>query len=423
MTDTLTETDPAQLVEEVRALRAEVEELRTRRPAPVRAGHEFVYRKDTQLSYFRDRAYAQQDAEAASRLKIHAQEMDAYLKEAERRQAAAAERAAQEMDFEFRVNPSLVTGQGGYFSPPAWVIEDFATYPRPTRILAQLARAFPLPPFCQSVNLPRMTGGNMAAWQGNDDSGNPSSDVTDAAGSSEVVTISGQGDTAVQLLDFSPVNAAADWAWFMDLNEAYDYALEQQLLVGTGSGSSTVAQSQLPGILNLTGTGSVAYTDVSPTGSKMFAYLGQAAAYLGKNRKKPPEAWLMTTSRWAWLMSSEDTQLRPFEMPDLNGTKVAECPGSQLGWPVWLDDAMPTTSTQGTPNTYTGGTQDFIIACRPSDMFLFEGHPVTSVNMEPLSGVLGVRFILRNYVAAVTNRYPSGICSLGGTGLAVQTGF
>ena len=384
----------------------------------------FTYRRDdSTVSYIADRYRAAKGNQVSkARLQRHAQEMDGYRAEKLRHAPKAPERLSDGQEIEYRVNPSVITGQGGEFAPPAWVIEDFATYPRAGRILSRLIPNFPLPKGVQSINLPRMTAGNIAQWQGNDNSTDPSADVTTATVSSEVATISGMGDISLQLLEQSPVGAYSDWAWFKDLTSAYDYSLELQLLTGTGSPTAITGQSQLPGILNLpTGTGqqyvnTVTYTDGSPTGHAMYPYVGQLAAAVGINRHLPPEAWLLSTARWAWFRTSEDLQDLPFDFPDLNGTDNALCPGAFMGWPVWVDDAIPRTLG-------TTGNWDTIIACRPSDMLIFEADPVQSTFVEVLSGTLGARIQFRNYVAAITSRYPSGISWMSGSGCIPVSGF
>ncbi len=400
-------------------------EQRSARPAPARVLREpMTYRRGALddngrgISYVRDLALCHAHPESLARLNRHALESDNYRKEL--RSRTVATELEDGSPIEYRVNPSDIAGQGGYFAPPKWLIDEFATYPRPGRILAELAPNFPLPTGCQSVNVPLLTTGTSTNWQGNDNSATPGTDITDSYEFSEVVTIAGMADVALQALEMSPAGSGLDFAFFKDLTESYDYSLEQQMLIGPGG---STAQAQLQGILNnVTGAGAVTYTTGSPTASGMFIYIGQTAASIGKNRKKPPEIWMMTTSRWSWLMSSEDTALRPFEEPSLNGPTPA-CPGSLLGWPVWVNDAIPYTATAGSINAYTGGTQDFIVACRPSDMLVFEADPVRSSFMEVDSGTLQAKLILRNYVAALTVRYPTAVSVLSGTGMAVQSGF
>ena len=97
-------------------------------------------------------------------------------------------------------------------------------------------------------------------------------------------------------------------------------------------------------------------------------------------------------------------------------SNLIEGVASILGWPTFLNDAMPTTLGAGL-------NQDEVIACRPSDLVLFTGDPVMNVDRDVTSGTLSARVRLHVPTAAITNRYSSGIGVLQGTGLVVQTGF
>jgi HK97 family phage major capsid protein len=378
-------------------------------------GHEFTYRQDGRFSYLQDRVTADKNTAARARLDRHAQEVDAYRADL----VARASRTASNNGVEARINPSLITGQGGELAPPAWVIDKFASVPRPARVLARLAKSFPLPPHAQSVNVPVMTVGTSTGWQGNDNTSDVETDVTTTSEFSEVVTISGQADVAMQLLELSPLGASLDEMFFSDMSEAYDATLEAQLLYGPGG---TGAQAQLLGILNATGINAVTYTDASPTGHAMYPLIGQAVAQVGKNRKLPPEVFLMTSRRWGWLRTSEDLQDLPFDFPELNGADNPLCPGAIAGFPVWLSDAIPSVLTAGLYGI-GNGTQDVIIACRPSDIYLFEANPLTSTFVDVTSGTLEARLTFRNYVAALTSRYVTSVAVVSGTGMATQTGF
>lgn len=364
------------------------------------------------VSYLRDLFMRDRDVAAKGRLDRHAVEITDHNQRKAVRALREFNRAADEYGFEYRVDPNPTQGTGGYFNPPAWLIDDAATYPRPRRVLANLVNQFPLPPGASSVNIPVMVTGNAADNQV-PGTQNDSSDVTDAATSCQTVTISGMGDVAIQFLEMGPVSGATDHAWFKDLTEAADYDLETQLMVGTGG---TGPQAQFTGLYNVSNVNNVTYTDSSPTGSEMYPYIGQAAAAIGKKRGMPPYAWLMRTARWGWLFSSEDTATRPFEFPDLNGSDNALCPGAIGGWPVWMADAIPT-------NLGVGGNQDTIIGCIPQDIYLFEGQAVSTIATEVLSGTLQARFIYRNYAAAITGRYSTGISVLTGTGLIPVSGY
>ena len=351
------------------------------------------------ISYFRDRMFMREDAAARVRLERH----------------------ANEMDYEQRVNPNLVQGQGGYFAPPRWLIDQFAKAPRAHRSLAKLIDkagcCFPLPAGVSSMNVPRITTGNS---ENNQLSGGASSetDVVDAGLTSPVVTITGQADVALQLLEQSPAGAHLDTMFFQDLQSAYDQQLETQLLVGAGP--TTQPTPQFYGLLNLPNALTITYTSGSPSATAIFGSLGGIISRVGNNRKAPPDAWLMTTSRAAWLGSGEDQQQRPLMIAD-NAVDVGSF--DLLAFPVEMNDAMPVTLS-GNPGSFsfTGGNQDAIVVVRSSDMLLFESQPTMMVGTEVLSGTLQARLQYRAYAAFIV-RYPFGVCVLGGTGLAVQTGF
>lgn len=389
-----------------------------------------TYERHGPHSYFRDIVLADPsqvaDADAAARLQRHRQEMAVE----ERRYEARARRELSDGGFEFRVNPNTTQGQGGYFALPLWMNQRFATQHRAARVLADMVPTFPLPHGAHSINLPRMTAGN-AAQPVADVSADAEGTVTDASVTAVVTTISGMGDVALQLLEQSPSGAHLDWAWFKDLTEAYDAQLEAQLLFGSGVGENIagIASYVVPST-NQVVTSTTPSTATS--GGKLWTAIAKAGSLIGDNRSLPPQVFLMRTARWMWLGQQGDKQARPLitpgDAPDgVDGKPVdGMMPvGSAYGPPVYLDDAIPTTlnvTTTGTP-PLTGGTQDAVIACRPSDLILFEDRPVTSVWFEVLSGTLQARIQFRNFAAALTGRYPTGIATVTGALLAKDTGF
>lgn len=331
---------------------------------------------------------------------------------------AVAHRALRAGGFETRVEPNPSSGHGSSFTPPLWLIQMFASSRRARRVLADLIPAhFPMPAGVLSVNVPILTKGTVVQPQ--DPTGAVAQQhITDAAGSSLAVTFAGQEDVALQLLEQSPPGAHIDWALMQDMTQSYDADIEAQLLNGLGT-----SYNQLLGVANVAGINPVTFTQASPTGSLLYPFLGQAASAIGDNRDVPPEVWLMRTARWSWLATSEDTQGLPFGLPSpffMGNTDDTPDPiGGLIGWPVFLDDAI--TATGG-----AGGNQDTILSLRPSDILFFEGNPQISVGnvyTEPGSGSLSVKIGVHDYAAAITNRYPTGISVISGTGMVVQSGF
>jgi hypothetical protein len=372
-------------------------------------------RHNSGVSFFRDLLDAELKRDTASRDRLdhHRSEMDVISKEREKR----ARSAIQAGGFEYRVEPNTTPGTGGNFSPPLWLVELFATAKRPGRVLSDLIPAsFDLPNGVSSINLPVLTTGTKVRHTV-DAAAVAEQAIADSPGSSVVVTIAGQADVPLQMLEQSPAGASLDWALFTDMGEAADFDLEVQLLYGRGS-----AYKELVGLTNVPGIVSIAYTDPSPTASEMWPFFGQAAAQLADGRLAPPQIILMRHARWQWLSTAEDTAGRPFGLPTPwyfgSGPTTPDPSGGLNGLPVFDDEAISATLPQTAP-----AGEDQVIFARPSDLIIFEAPPVTSVFREPLSATLGARIQLHRRVASIQNRYGSGIATVGGSGFVVQSGY
>jgi HK97 family phage major capsid protein len=368
-------------------------------------GEPLVYSFEKRGSYYRDLALVKRgDMRAVERLERHGRQM-ADAPKPERRFFPGAE-------YEQRVNPNLQEGTGGEFAPPLWLNELFATARRPGQVIQRLAPTFDLPPGVSSVNLPRITQGTQAAFDlSYGGSAANDQDVETAAVHSAVMTFAGLSDWSIQSLEQSPAGAHLDWVVFKDLTESSDAEIEKELIVGPGTGERS---ERFYGLAELPGTNTVTYTSSKPTGTAMFPEIGKALAQVGVKRFMPPEALLMSTSRFYWLATSEDTQNRPLLLEDY---PHSDFPNAGLSsCPVYLDDAIP--STLGTAKE-----QDAIFACRPSDWVILASEPKTSVKLDVLSGTLQARFKLHRYVAALLGRYPSGVSKVTGTGMVLVEGF
>lgn len=389
-------------------------------------GEELVYSPTGPHSYYRD-LLARETGRVASpgfrdRLEQHGEQM-VHVHEARARRVRQLEASGM---FEFRTTPDRTDGTGGYFSPPAWLNELFATANRPGRVLAGLMNRFPLPPGVSTVNVPVIGTGTLVAPAA-DDAATTDQDITDSSAASAVVPFAGTADVALQLLEQSPAGAHVDWAIFMDLSEAYDFDLETQLLTGNDN-SSNPATAQLPGVLNVANIITVPYTSGSPTGSGMWTPLSKVPAQIGDARGLPPQCWLMRTARWCWLQGAEDvTNQRPFGLSTRfyigNDDNTPDPISGMMGWPVFLNDAIPATLGGAGGLNVGAGTQDTIICLRPRDQHLLEGEPQTLIAREPLSGAMGVRIQMHCNVAAITGKRPASIGVLQGTGLTVQSGY
>lgn len=414
---------------------AKAAELRTRFgglvPSVQVLSEPLTYQRGNGRSYFQDLAKSQlqQDAEATQRLQHHGKELEVEMPAREKRREERARQELRTLDglsarqresvFEKRVNPNRTDGQGGYFVPPLWLIDEFIELPRFGAPIANAVRNLTLPPGTDSINLPKIATGTATGVQTADAAAVTSTDLTDDFVNAPVRTIAGQQDVAMQLLDQSPVSF--DEVVFTDLMA--DYNLRKDVQVISGSGSS----GQVTGILNVSGINAVTYTDASPTLPEMYVPWVQSVSQIATNRKMPATATFVIPAIWYWGSSQLDTTNRPLIIPEQSGPfnpmalqtgEVAEGPVGRLtiGTPVILDGNIPSNLGAGTNETR-------IITARTSDLYLWEGAMRTRVLMEVLSGTLQARFQLYNYVAFMGNRLPKAITVVSGTGLIPTAGF
>jgi HK97 family phage major capsid protein len=390
-----------------------------------------TYQRGDNRSYFLDLARGQLrgDTEAAERINRHGREMDVEMPRREEQRARHAREELAKLDrelrhprgesvFEKRVNPNRTDGQGGYFVPPLWLIDEYVDLPRFGRTLANTVFNMPLPTGTDSINVPKVATGTATGVQTADAAAVTSTDLTDTFVTAPVRTIAGQQDVAMQLLDQSP--ASFDEIVFADLLADYNQRLDTQCISGSG------ASGQLLGVLNVSGINAITYTDATPTLPELYPPLMQALSQSAKNRKMMPTAVFLTPSRWFWAASQLDSQNRPFILPEQNapfnplalqtGGDVEGPVGRVLNFPLLADGNIPA-------NLGAGTNEDRIIVSRTSDMYLWEGSMRTRVLQEVLSGTLQVRFQLYNYAAFMPHRRPEQISVISGTGQIAPAGF
>jgi len=415
-----------------------------------------VYGRGSRNSYFLDLARYQlrheRAPEAIERHNRHAQEIDVERPNREARRQSRAEAGLRQLDEEYareyrrdpaaasffracgasgpgarqdstgdaelRVNPNRADGQGGYFVPPLWLVDEYIPYLRNGAPFANSVRQMDLPAGTDSVNIPKVNSGTTTDVQ--TDGGQVSStDITDTFVSAPVRTIAGQQDIAMQLLDQSPINF--DQVLFPDLLADYARKKDQQCLSGTG------INGQLKGIDQVAGVNAVTFTTGLPTAVLLYPILGQALSQLTRNRKLADglRIWFQGT-RWWWLATQLDgSGSRPFIVPTAmgpfnamgSGDAVSQGPVGNILWtPTNVD--LNITTTDG-----AGLNQDRIYVNRGDDLYLFEGAMRSRALQEVLSGTLQIRFQVFNYLAFMPDRYPVSTSIISGTGLTAPAGF
>jgi len=384
------------------------------------------------VSYFRDLGYlataGHPNAPAAiARLNRHAAELEIALPERARRRADRAESElrstfGETSSFEKRTNPNRTDGQGGYFVPPLWLIDEYIPLLRAGRTFVSSVRNMDLPEGTDSINIPKMASGTSTAVQTADAASVSSTDFTDTSVSAPVRTIAGQEDISIQLLEQSP-GQIIDRVVMEDLIADYNRNCDKQSLNGTGS------SGQVQGVYTLSGTNIITYTNGSPAATQMWTPLAQSLSKLAENRFDLTGVRVfMHPRRWFWIAGGLDTTNRPLVVPsgmgpfnpfgESEGTNAEGFVGNlTLGYPVFIDSNITTADTAG-----SGSGQDVVFTVKCDDVLWFEGELRTRVLPEILSGTLQVRFQVYNYVAQLT-RYPEAVSMISGTGLAAPSGY
>jgi len=313
---------------------------------------------------------------------------------------------------ETRTNPNGTLGTGGEFSPPGYLIENFATAAKVGRNFAELIGSQPIPRGVSTVNVPRFIGtsilGQNTAIQATQGATVAEFDDTTGYSTSPVASIAGQLVVSQQLFDQAG-GPGYDVMAYTELTKDYNAVLNGQLINGSGS------SGQLLGLANFSvpGTNTTSGALVPATMTTMIAALwplmGQVAANVGNNRGHRPEFWLMAPRRWFAIAASLDGQSRPIASPSNVAPEVDSTPGPHavaniMGIPVYTEGAIPVGAA--------GATADTIYCGRSGDMYLFESDPMIQTSVTAGSGTLQVKLLMHRYAAFVGNIYTSALGSV-----------
>ncbi|WP_457071969.1 phage major capsid protein [Mycobacteroides abscessus] len=318
------------------------------------------------------------------------------------------QRHAQDVanDSEYR-DLDRTDGNGGYFVPPAWLVNQYVPLARAGRAYANLVTAQPLPSGTDSINIPKVTAGTATAVQTADNAAVTEQDLDDNFIEAKVRTVAGQQDVAIQLLDQSPVNF--DEVVFQDLIADFGTKLDLQVLGGSGSSGQVLGVHGTPGI------GTIAITAL--TVASFYAAIADAIQRVHTSRFLPPTHIVMHPRRWGWLTASLDGDQRPLVLPAANAPQNAlatldavasqQVVGQLQGLPVVTDPNIGTAYGTGT-------NEDVVYVQRSADLLLFESGIRTRTLPEPGAKNLTVCLQVYGYLAFTAGRYPQSVVEIGG---------
>lgn len=345
---------------------------------------EQVYTPTSGVSFFRDLAYMKIDPNAQERIVRHMQ-------------------VSQE------TRDVTIATEGAGISPPNYLPELIAEFPRQGRPVADAVPKMPLPAKGMNITLPAVQTATAVAVQAAEAGAVQETNIDINTITTNVNTIAGQQDVSRQLLDRS--DPSVDVVIFGDLIADYDEVLDTQLLSGSG------ANGQHTGITTLASTNAVTYTDGTPTGAELWPKLYDAIQQIHSGLGKPPTHFIMHPRRAAWLasqLSSTFPLLQQGSFMQKGGAQDGGMTLSIAGLPVIVDGNMSTEIGASTD-------EDEIFCVRMSEFRLAEGELQTRVFEDVLSGTLQVRLQVFAYSAFVVGRQAEAIAIVAGTGLKAPT--
>jgi len=335
-------------------------------------------------------------------------------------------RHQQEIALETR-DVSRTDGAGGDFVPPIYLVNEYAEFARAARVTADLVTNMALPAGTDSINIPQITTGTLAAFQSADNAATTTRDMVSSTVTAPVRTISGYENVSIQLVEQSPLAGGLDRLVFGDLMA--DYALQHNTaVVGTGDGTSGTLKGLITLGTDTTNGIPTTWTESTPSAANGLISIAKAISKVTTNRYKAAEAIVMHPSLWYWFASQVDGNTRPLVVPvtgasqAFNAAGTVTNPGAPAGLvgtiqgvPVFIDATMPKTYGAATNQTP-------VLVGKFSDSYLFESGLKTRVLPDVLSGNLTVRFQVYGY-AALAHRFNKSVSAITGTGTVAPSGY
>jgi len=366
-----------------------------------------TYDRDGKNSFVRDLIGAQlrNDSSSWERLNRHSREVAIETRDVSRTDSTSA----------------------GDLVPPLYLINDYAEFARAARVTADLVTGMAMPAGTDSINVPQITTGTLAAFQSADNAATTTRDLVTNTVVAPVRTISGYENVSIQLVEQSPLAGGLDKLVFGDLMS--DYALQLNTAVlGTGDGTSGTLKGLVTLGADTTNGIPTTWTETTPSAVNGAIAIAKAISKVVTNRYKAAEAIIMSPSTWYWFASQVDGSNRPLVVPTAGGSNAfnangiitnagasAGLVGTIQGVPVYVDATM--TKTYG-----AGTNQSPILVGKFSDSYLFESGVKTRVLPDVLSSNLTVRFQVYGY-SALAHRFNKSVSTISGTGAIAPTGY
>jgi HK97 family phage major capsid protein len=348
--------------------------------------------------YFRDVLRAHVDPEARARLERDRRNPTARAGTAYTELRASLEQRAVSTSSNF----ANVTG------PPNFIVDAFASGVQAESVLQTLLPAWPMPEKGIHVSTPQVTTASGAGSVA-ENAAVTSTDPVTALIDTPKSTIAGKLTVSDQLLDLGGI--ATDVFLAQELGASNAGEFERQIAVGSGT-------NELTGLFTTASIGSVTYTDATPTPSEWLQSLAQAMATMATNRKRLPDAIVVSARRWAWIIGGEDTALGPIFASQYPPVRTN---GSTSGL-VGSIGGIATYATAGIPANLGGSTnEDRPLVLYTPDLWLLS-TPVQITTTSQHGTSLQDTVVAYRYAALIV-KHASAIATLTGTGCVLPAGY
>ena len=308
---------------------------------------------------------------------------------------------------------------GGFVGlvPPQYLVDLAAPIARAGRPTANVMRPLPLPETGMSLIIPKGTTGATEAIQATENSSVSNTDEAWTNVTVPVVTIAGQQDVSRQSLERG---VGIDQIIYDDLQAAYNVALDQQVLSGTGS------SGQMLGILQTSGVNQATAFGAAATPTTFYQKTGGQVNAVETTRFMAPDLIIMAPRRWNWLATQFDSSNRPLVVPNAAGPNNAlgvydapvDTPSAvPVGWIL----GIPVITDANVPQAVGTASEDQVIIARWEDLLLWEngdGAPFQLRFEQTLGNQLTVKLVAYNYAAFTAARYPTAVGIVGGNAAA-----
>lgn len=338
----------------------------------------------------------------------------AELAEARRRGSMSIEEKRAGITTGGGATASAAGGGGAAFVSPVFFLQDYAPYREFGRAFVDQCNKQPLPDYGMDVYIPAVTGPAAVLDQ---TEGSPVTETDPTAGylSGSLTTKLGQVTVSQQLLDRAGPGFAFDKLVFDQLSRDYAPKIDAYALNAALSGAGSVAYSTTPFALNSAGGAGGLYSKIAQAKSIIRSTAGTVLN---------PSHLFMVPSRWEFISAWADGNSRPLVVPDYAGAWNAAAAGNNdgdegiEGNTGYRMNGLRVFQDANIPAPGTGADQ--IIVGDLSEVYVFEGSPVTRAVPQTLAQNLQVILQLYSYVTAVV-RYPLGIQKIAGAGLQTIT--